>query len=436
VADLDEIIAEAHARDLPAPQHRDLTLPWLPHKVDAVIGMRRAGKTWLLFQRMQQLMQQGIPREHLLYLNFEDDRLGAVDLTVLSELVEAHYRRVPSARGAPGALFFDEIQIVDGWERFVRRIVDTETAHVCVSGSSAKMLSREIATSLRGRSVATEVFPYSFTEIAAHAGIARGQLPGARDRSKVERLAVDYVSAGGFPEVQDTDEETRVRVLQSYLDAVILRDVIERHAVQNAAALRRFVQQLVNNPAGMLSVHKLHGDLSSQGFAVAKDSLHAWLDHLEDAFAFFTVPIHARSERARQRNPRKLYAVDPGLVTACARRENAGVGHLLETAVFLELRRRTDEITYVRTKSGFEVDFLTPDGLVQACASVRDEATYDREVRALQEAMAEHGTNATLVTLSDPIDKVTVPEGTIRVVPFWRWALGVPPVTEARAPRR
>lgn len=420
---LDEIVADAHARPLPALTLRRVKLPWLPRKVDAVVGMRRSGKTWLMFQRMGEIVQAGAPREDLLYINFEDERLGDVTAAHLSMIVEAHYRRNPAGRSRPGAMFFDEIQLVEGWERFIRRLVDTETTHICVTGSSAKLLSREIATSLRGRSLTTELFPFSLVEALAYRGISAEPSPPARVRSVIEHAANEYLRCGGFPEVQTLDEPTRVRVLQDYLDVAILRDLIERHAISNPVALRRFVRQLMSTPAGLFSVHKLYDDLKSQGLAVSKESLHAWLDHVQDAFVFFAIPIHTSSERARQSNPRKVYAVDPGLVTACARRGSADIGQLLETAIFIELRRTSPELSYARTKSGYEVDFVTSSGLVQACASISDPATREREVRALREAMAALGhRESTIVTLATD-EQIRVAEGSIRVVPMWRWAI-------------
>ncbi|HEY0991751.1 MAG TPA: ATP-binding protein [Kofleriaceae bacterium] len=420
---LDELIANAHVQSLPPLTPRRVKLPWLPRKVDAIVGMRRSGKTWLMFQRMRELVEAGAPREDLLYLNFEDERLGDVTAAHLSKIVEAHYRRNPAGRSRPGALFFDEIQLVNGWERFVRRLLDTETAHVCVTGSSSKLLSREIASSLRGRSLTTELFPFSLVEALHHRGIRAELRPTARIRSTIEHASNEYLRHGGFPEVQTLDEPTRVRVLQDYLDVAILRDLIERHAIANPVALRRFVRQLMNAPAGLFSIHKLHDDLKSQGLTVSKDSLHAWLEHVQDAFVFFAIPIHTSSERARQVNPRKVYAVDPGLVTACARRGSADVGQLLETVVFIELRRASPDLSYVRTASGYEVDFMTPSGLVQACISVEDLATREREVRALREAMANFGQKeATIVTLTTD-EEIRTPEGTIRVIPMWRWAL-------------
>lgn len=426
----DDLVAEAHSRPIPQPTPRRVTMPWLTGKVDAVVGMRRSGKTWFLFQRFQELLATGVPREALLYVNFEDERLGTLTTGDLARVVEAHHRRTSGVHVRHSAFFFDEIQLVPGWERFLRRVVDSGEAHVCVTGSSAKLLSREIATSLRGRALATEIFPFGFQEALDHHARLRGSpapkgTPNPRIRAAVEARFADYLVRGGFPEVQALDEALRVRVLQDYLDVAILRDLIERHAISNAIALRRFVRQLMNSPASLVSLHKIHADLKSQGLHVAKDSVHAWFDHLEDAFVFFGVPIHTASERVRQSNPRKTYAIDPGMVTACARRGSADTGHLLETVAFLELRRKTNELTYVRTRSGHEVDFFHPSlGLVQVCASLDDPATRAREVDGLRQAMSELGEKRGLIlTLREAELPTKVPEGTIDVRPLWRWAL-------------
>ncbi|MFN0061585.1 MAG: ATP-binding protein [Myxococcaceae bacterium] len=420
---IEEVVAEAHARALPELTHRSVTLPWLPGKIDAVVGMRRSGKTCLMMQKMRELLDSGMPRKSLLYINFEDDRLGELTAAHLAQFVEAHYRLAPAAREKSGAFFFDEIQLVPGWEKFVRRLIDTETVHVCVSGSSAKMLSQEIATSLRGRGLATEVFPFSLVEAMRHHGIPSEQTPSPKRRSGIEHALDTYLQCGGFPEVQRLEESLRVRVLQDYLDIAVLRDVVERHDVHNVHALRKFVHQLVNMPAGLLSIHKIYQDFRSQGVQVGKDSLHNWLGYLEDAFVFFSIPIYSESERVRQTNPRKLYAIDPGLVTACSRHRSANLGQLLETVAFLHLRRQTRDISYLRTSSGFEVDFVSDKGVFQVCAILDEPQTRERELRGLREAMLRlNMRRATIVTLYEA-DELKVPEGMIRVVPIWRWAM-------------
>ena len=165
------------------------------------------------------------------------------------------------------------------------------------------------------------------------------RLPKAH-RSRVDRALRDYLTQGGFPEAQGLETRERLELLKGYVDATMLRDVVERHAVSQPIALRWMVRHLLANAAGSFSVHKFHADLRSQGFAVAKDTLHAFVAHLEDAFLIRTVSVATESERRRMANPRKAYPIDPGLIAVFDRSGRANVGHALETAVALELDRR------------------------------------------------------------------------------------------------
>jgi predicted AAA+ superfamily ATPase len=202
---LEELIADFHERSLPTFTRRHTKLPWLPNKIDTVIGMRRSGKTWFVFQVISDLLSKGIPKEAILYLNLEDERLLPMTVSDLGRITDIYYRRYPQLRDRSCALFFDEIQNIPGWEQFIRRLLDNENVHICLTGSSAKLLSREIATSLRGRSIATEIFPFSFPEALEHAGIdtGGGMRPGAKKRALWENRLLAYLVEGGFPEVQN-----------------------------------------------------------------------------------------------------------------------------------------------------------------------------------------------------------------------------------------
>jgi uncharacterized protein len=427
----DELVSDAYERTLPKLTARDAQLARIQGKADVVIGMRRTGKTWFAFQTMAELCAAGHPREALLYVNLDDERLAGMTVQELGRLVEAYYRRWPDMRAREVSMFLDEIQVVPGWERFARRLLDSENVKLCLTGSSAKLLSREIASSMRGRAVSTEIFPFSLREAARHAGLPN-PVTGAskRQRSQLEHFTLQYLEIGGFPEAQGVDPHRRRQILQGYLDVVILRDVIERHAVSNAAALRRFARQLMNNPGGMMSVHRIYNDFRSQGLSVSKDTLHAFLDYLTDAYLFFSVSVDSDSERVRQSNPRKVYCIDPGMVRACTSNRQADVGHRLETFVFLELRRRAEEIAYCRTGDGFEGDFrarLTSgeEVLVQACAELGDNGTRERELRATEKCMDVLGlSRATIVTLQDE-ETVKLGRRRIEIVPAWRWALAL-----------
>lgn len=213
------------------------------------------------------------------------------------------------------------------------------------------------------------------------------------------------------------------------------RDVVERHHVSSVPALRALIRHAMNAPATLFSVNRFYNDLRSQGVACGKNTLHELLAYLEDAYLLFTVPIHTHSERARQVNPRKLYAIDQGLVQACRRPGADDRGHLLENTVFIELRRRGHSAAYYRTKADREVDFLvTPRTgrpyFVQVCAELLDPKTREREAQALAEAMAETGIReAVIVTNADPTNQSL--EGCqARVVPAWKWLLADAPEPE------
>jgi predicted AAA+ superfamily ATPase len=427
-ARLREVLTDAEAQPVPKPTRRDVVMPELPGKVDAVIGMRRVGKSWLLLSRMRQLLDAGVPRSRILHIEFEDDRLAELRTEDLHRIEEAFFAMHPEVHGQECWYFFDEIHNAPGWERFVRRLLANRNLHLAITGSSAKLLSTEIATSLRGRSLTTEVLPFSFREALRHRGV---DLPGrwppsqavrGRLRSELER----YLTVGGFPEVQD-DDPHRQRILQGYLDVTILRDVVERHSVANAPLLRALVRRLLRSAASRVSVSSMAQDLKSVGFTFGKAVVYELMEHVQDAFLVFSLPIHAQSEKRRQVNPRKVYAIDHGLVRACVGRRSEDLGHHLENLVYLELRRRGEVHGYHLTATGREVDFVAgSEGaihLVQVCASLGNAATREREVGALVEAMAElHQEDATIVTLAEE-EQIDAGDRRIRVVPAWRWLL-------------
>lgn len=427
---IESLIADFQEREIPRVTPRSLSLPSLPGKADVVVGMRRSGKTWFLYQQIGELLAQGFDRSRLLYLNFEDERLLPLDTPDLSRIVEAFYRRFPASREQPCWFFFDEIHNVPGWETFARRLLDTEKLSLVLTGSSARLLSREIATSLRGRSLATELLPFSFAESLRHEGLETPASwpPGAKVRSLLEHRFEQYLETGGFPEVQAIPQDLRVRVLQEYVDVVIFRDVVERHGVENLQALRYLERSLLASPAGRFSVSKLFNDLKSQGVKVGKDTLYEYLAHLEDSFLLFTVPVASSSVRVRQVNPRKCYPIDPALASALSFRASEDLGHLLESAVYLELRRRGWSLGYVTTRSGYEVDFLAEDSrgdreLIQVCTSLESPSTRQRELRALEEGMKETSCDkATVVTLREE-GSAEAGGRRARIVPAWRWLL-------------
>ena len=392
-------LADALTNTAPPLTRRNVRLPAVPGKVLAVIGVRRCGKTALLWQCLSERLAAGTPREALLLLGLEDDRLEGLQVADLAWLVEEYFRLHPAVRDARKAtLFFDEIQTVPGWEVFVRRLVDTERVDIFLSGSSARLLSREVATSMRGRALEVLLHPFSFREAIRHTDAEpRGQWGelSKASRSDLDRRLRRYLLEGGFPEAQGIGERDRAALLRSYVDVVVLRDVIERHAVSNPLPLRWLQRHLLASPAGLFSVQKQYDALKSQGIPVGKDTLHSYLAYMEDAFLIRTISLHTASERQRMVNPRKVYPVDPGLIPLYERSGRTNLGHALETAVYLELERRGYESAYVRSREGWEVDFLaiSPDAptlLLQVCLELENSQVWEREVRSLTAAAAKY----------------------------------------------
>lgn len=413
---------------------RDAELPAVPGKVHAVIGLRRAGKTTFLRQLLAERRGK-FPPEQSLYLSFDDDRLADLGVEQLGFLLEEFYRRYPKLRGSKTVHWFlDEVQFVPGWERFVRRALDTEAVDIVVSGSSARMLSREVHTSLRGRGLATVIRPFSFREFLRHRGEEPKKAPRlwrAAERSSIEKHFREYLTEGGFPEAQGLRPSLQIELLQSYVDTVLFRDIVERYGISQVAALRWLIRQCLRNPASSFSAHRLYQDLKAQGHGVAKDAVHAMLGHLMDAFLISAVPLATESERKRNSNPRKLYPADPGFIKAFDTSGRSNRGHALETVVLNELERRGAEIGYVKTRDGWEVDFLSRErgageALIQVCADVSSPATLQRELRALNEAASEYprATQRLLVLDRDALTRVK--SSKVQVQPAYEWLLRTP----------
>ena len=432
---LEKLNAALVPASTPPLTRRDARLPAVPGKVHAVIGMRRAGKTTFLHQLLAE-RRQGLPPEREIFVSFDDDRLVCLALEQVHLLLEEYYRRYPELRARETVHWFlDEIQLVPGWERFIRRILDSERVEIVVSGSSARMLSRGENTSFRGRGMETILRPFSFREFLRHRGDEPQAEPArwtSAQRSLIEKRFREYLIEGGFPEAQGLAPALRVELLQGYVDTMLFRDVVERYGITQVVALRWLTRQCLRNPAGAFSVHRLYQDLKAQGLGVAKDAVHALLGHLLDAFLISTVPIATESERRRNSNPRKVYPVDPGLIGVFDASGRANLGHALETVVLNELERRKAELGYVKTRDGFEVDFhsrlLTgEEELVQVCADMSNAETTARELRALEPAGKLYPKAAQrLLTLTRDSIPSGGPSG-ILIQPAYEWMLMTQP---------
>ncbi len=314
---------------------RDVQFPQAPNKIKVAIGMRRTGKTYLLYQHILQLIQEGVDKTAILYINFEDDRLLPLDEQKLAKLVDAFYTRYPENHERKCYFFFDEIQNVSNWPLVIRRLHDTKQAEFFLTGSSAKMLSKEISTSLRGRSLAIEVWPYSFAEfLKAGNVLVDRSLYSKQTEDKLKQAFYQYLAFGGFPEIFSYDRDVKQRTLQEYIDVAIYRDIIERHNIKNPILIKFMILSMIHNVGKPFAVHKFYNNAKSRGFQIGKDTLYEYAEHIEDAFLAFFVPLYDESIRKMQTNPKKLYAVDPGMARALTLDYENELGRLFENVIY------------------------------------------------------------------------------------------------------
>jgi len=408
---------------------RRLRIEAVPSKATVCIGVRRSGKSTYMFQVIQRLLDSGVSRDNILYLNFFDDRLHNLRQDNLGLIIEAYYSLHPEKKNIETVFcFFDEIQAVPGWEPFIDRLIRTEKCEILLTGSSARMLSKEIATQMRGRALSWELFPFSFREFLDYKGIDSPGPLSTKKRLLVQKAFKEYWETGGFPEVAGLSRNLRIKIHQEYFHAILFRDLIERHDISHPKAVTDLAHRLVDNTASLYSINGLTGYLKSLGHKVPKSAVSDFLEWFEDAYFLFTVRVFDASLARSNTNPKKVYCIDHALVTSVSSGILINSGHLLENLVFTALRRLHNEVFYYKTKNGREVDFIVPMRnrsrmLVEVCESLAEPQTRKRKTAALSEAMAELNLKSGTIVTNRESERIDTDGGTIEVVPIWRFLL-------------
>jgi predicted AAA+ superfamily ATPase len=395
-------------------------------KAFVCIGVRRCGKTTLLYQIIEDLRRKGVKNENILYINFFDDRLTDVKRGNLSLISEAFYSIFPEKKDAERVYcFFDEIQEAENWEPFIDRILRTEKCEVFITGSSAKMLSRELATQMRGRSVSWELFPFSFKEYADYKKVDYVKRT-SKNRLLLKKCFTEYFAKGGFPEVRDISDRLRVEVHQEYYKTILHRDVIERFNAIHPQAVIQAGHRLTGTVGSLYSINRITAYLKSMGYRVSKGFVSECIDWFEDVYFLFTVKIFSQSAAIQNANAKKIYCIDPSLITSVTPGISRNAGHLLENLVFLHIRRRTENVFYYRTQKGAEIDFVWLDDhgnkhLLQACFSLNDPSTKKREIASLFQAMEELGLEKSTIVTMEQDDAIEKDGMKINIIPAWKY---------------
>ena len=359
-----------------------------------LVGLRRAGKSYLLYQRIHQLLEKGHRMEEICYFNFEDDRLGIMtlaDLDIIKSAFEEMFDTLP-------IFFFDEIQIVDGWEKFARRLAD-QKYRVYITGSNAKMLSSEIATTLGGRYMIKDVFPLSFAEYLSFSGI------NMKEKNALHLHGKEIVSSW----------------LSGLFNKVFFGDLIARYDIRNDFGLRILAKKLAESVKQPSSYNRLANVVSSTGKKASTDTVIDYVNYMCESWLL--LPLENIIGKLTERNTqRKYYFIDNGILNLFLPDPEA---NLLENMVAINLIRKYKNEVYFY-HNGMEVDFYLPEQkkLIQASYSLQDESTFQRETEALIKVSKRLEVNDLMIITKDEETVLEKDGKTIQVVPLWKWLLG------------
>lgn len=432
------VLAEWKARKLPDLVERELEIPLEPVLVVAIIGPRQAGKTFRMFQLIKELTSKGVSRENILYVNFEHERLRNLDANNLGDMMKVFYQLYLPVENYPIYLLLDEVQNVRDWDKWLRRTSEDNRFRVFISGSSSKLSSREIATSLRGRSMDFTILPFSFREFLKARKLEVEdfeRLSYLEERGRAIRLVEEYVRFGGYPKIVLTEDvETKERILKSYYETIFHRDITERYRV-DPVLFDAFLRYAVTCFAKQISISKIYNHLKTLGFKCSKQTLIKFLKYSEEVFFLFPFEIFSYSVKERRQYPKKIYIVDNGIVRTIYPEADKSLGRLMENTIAIELIRRKEgdrtEISYWREygkRDGKEVDFVVRSGftvreLIQATYANSREEIGKREIESLIKASEELKCNNLLIITWDYEGDIEAGDRKIKCQPLWKWLL-------------
>ena len=420
------VIKDFQEFELPRLVTRDLKIEAnLPIKrAISIIGPRRAGKTFFMFQIIGELLRSNIDNSRILYVNLESDLLIGCTIEDLRNMLNIFYEIYPENKKQKIYIFLDEVQNVPNWERFVRSVVDSEKIQVYISGSSSKLLSMEVATRLRGRTLPYYIYPFNFKEFLRAKGFKAEKYLSSSQKAMLLNLLQKYMR-GSYPEVVLFEMEGE-KILKEIFEVTIYRDIIERFKVKNIRALRLMVKGLVSST--YFSIHKFYNYLRSMGIKVSKNTLYNYVEYFSDSLVLYTLRKYSRSYKEVEQTIPKIYLVDNGLLIVNGVESTS---RLMENLFFSELLKKgfiPNENLFYFSSNNKEVDFVIKSGekvkqLIQVCYNVEDFNTKEKEVSALVKASKELNCNDLNVITWD-YEKVEKHDGKkINFLPLWKWLL-------------
>ena len=380
-----------------------------------LVGLRHAGKSYLMYQRIAELLSQGHLQDEVLYFNFEDDRIDSLDITDL-DLIKTCYEEMYDHKPL---FFLDEVQLVNGWEKFARRLAD-QKYQVYITGSNAKMLSSEIATTLGGRYMVQEVFPYSFSEyLRAHDIELTQKNTEFKHRKQIVRLADEYFRKGGMPETSLMPNSRQW--LSSLFSKIFFGDLVARHGIRNDFALKVLIRKLAESVKQPLSYSRMASIVSSTGKKISTDTAIDYIRYMDESWLLLPFENYVGKLQDKEMN-RKYYFIDNGLLALFLLNPATS---LLENIVAVNLRRKYGDECYFFNTPKAEVDFYIPEEstAIQVSYSIADLDTCKRETDALL-ALSEYQNVQHMVIVTKDEEETLEKSGkVISVIPLWKWMM-------------
>lgn len=426
-----EILAQAildfQKRSLPDLIERELQIDLeVPIKrAITILGPRRSGKTYYIYSLIKTLVRRKIDKERILYLNFEDPKFVGASLDDLLFLLDTFYEIYPKNKTRKIWLFLDEVQNVKNWETFVRGVLDKENAGVFVTGSSSKLLSKEIATSLRGRTLSYLLLPFSFSEFLRTRKIIYKKYLSSQGKAKLLNAFLEYFSYGGYPEAIIYKKEWE-RIINEIIEVTIYRDLIERYNLRNIKVIKIMFNYLVKSRE--FSIHKFYNFLKSLSIKVSKNSIYNYLDYFHDCFIFFPLRKFSYSLKNIEQSIPKIYSVDNALITKIIGDNKSKKFENLLFQSFLRKGYIINQDLFYYSLNGEEVDFIIKKGkkivsLIQVCYDISDYITKEREFKNLIKASERLKCNNLIVVNLDQDEIENYKSKRIKLIPLWKWLL-------------
>lgn len=402
---------------------RELEIPTNSNKIISVIGVRRSGKTYLLYDTIEKLKSNGISKDKFVYINFEDERLGS-ELELFEQVLESVRELFPNTPTGEFYFFFDEIQNIVGWEKFIRRLYDSFSENIYITGSNSKLLSSEISTALRGRTLSYDVYPLSFTEFLKFKNID-SSIYSSAGKQIIKAEFEAYLKYGGFPEIVDKSGHIKIKILQEYYNVMIYKDLAERYSISNTNLLKYFLNRVLQNLTSTTSINKIYNELKSQNYKVGKNSLYDMVDWAVSVYFLLKVNKYNDSIIKIEASNKKYYVIDNGLLNAISYRFSDDFGKLLENliAVFL-YRKYESSIYYFHEKKECDFVCMKLDKVVEAvqvCWDLTDLKTRERELTGLYEVLVKFDLDeGTIVTSSDE-EEINYKGKKINIIPAFKY---------------